>query len=99
MNCQRQYNTILIVGSRASPIINAMSGSYSYLDHLYSDFLLQRALMKHLHTTTDALLITARELLSSVLTLASQRDKLLMYQCDIAWNVGPRFLHFTARVG
>ena len=61
-----------------------------YLDYLYSHFLLQRALMKHSHTITDVLLDTARELLSSVLTLANQRDRLLMYQCDIAWNVRHR---------
>ena len=58
-----------------------------HLDHSYNHFLLQRALLKHTHTTTDYLLATARELLSSVLTLSSERDRLSEYQCDIAWNV------------
>ena len=58
-----------------------------HLDYLYSHFLLQRVLMKHSQSDISVLLNTARELLSTVLTLASQRDRLWLYQSDIAWNV------------
>ena len=58
-----------------------------HFDRLYSDLLLQRAMIKRTGERSKTLLDIARRLLLAVLTLGSERDRLLEYSCDFAWLV------------
>jgi hypothetical protein len=58
-----------------------------HFDRLYSDILLQRALIKRTGERSKTLVDLSRELLICVLTIGQQRDRILEYSCDFAWLV------------
>ena len=57
------------------------------MDFRYNEFLLQRAMVRKLHITSQKLLDVARELLTLALNLVEQAPKNGHYWCDIPWIV------------
>lgn len=60
---------------------------FIYLDHLYTFFLLQRALIKHTNTGQEALMDISRQLLSIVIRISSIRDPLVDLDRHFSWIV------------
>jgi hypothetical protein len=58
-----------------------------HFDRLYSNLLLQRAMIKRTGERSKYLVSVSRQLLTAVLTLGSEREKILEYSCDFAWLV------------
>jgi hypothetical protein len=63
------------------------------LDYLYSDFLIQRTLIRRTQAKSTEILTLATQLLSTVLSLAAERDKLGSFQSDLAWEVSLSVSH------
>lgn len=59
----------------------------THIDHIYNDFLLQRTLVKRLRIEPDELIKVSRSLLSSILVLVGNRDRMGSYACDLPWDV------------
>ena len=58
-----------------------------HLDYLYSDFLIQRTLLKRTQTTSSKILTLGSQILSTVLCITAERDRLGSFQTDLAWEV------------
>jgi hypothetical protein len=57
------------------------------MDFRYNEFLLQRAMVRKLHVSSQTLVDVARELLTMTLNLIEQAPKIGRYWCDLPWFV------------
>ncbi|KAI9736989.1 MAG: hypothetical protein M1834_000578 [Cirrosporium novae-zelandiae] len=58
-----------------------------YLDYLFTDFLLQRFLVKNTRATPEALLSVSKRLMSAMITLCMERDRIIEVKLDAASTI------------
>ena len=64
-----------------------ISSIYPYLSYLYTSFLLQRALIKHINTGQEALFDISRRILSIVTSMTTQRNTMVDLDIHYSWIV------------
>jgi len=67
----------------------------SYLDIIYNDFMLQRALVRRLHAKSDELVRTARLIMTAVLEIMNRCHHHESFECNLQWSVSMTTPNFS----